>query len=74
MAATFLALFTIRGALGASGVPQGRLAVTHLAAIDAHPFGLGFRFLRPGSSPVAYVLLFPPPIRTADRIRSLRVK
>ena len=64
----------MRGALGASGVPQGRLAVIHLAAVDAHPFGLGFQFLRPGSSPVADVLLFSSLIRTADRIRALRVE
>ena len=74
LAATFLALFTMRGALGAYGVPRGCLAVSHIAAIDAYPFGRGFRFLWPGSSPVAHDLLFPSPIRTADRVRALRVE
>ena len=74
LAVTFLAFFTIRRTFGASGMPLGCLTVTQLAAVDAYLFGLGFRFSRPGSSPVAYVLLSP--IRTAERtrIRALRVE
>ena len=34
----------MRGALGASDVRQWYLAVTNIAAVDAHPLGLAFGF------------------------------
>ena len=53
MAATFLAHFTRY--VSCATVPHGCLAVTHLAAVNTYPFGIGIRFLMPGSSPVAYM-------------------
>ena len=45
----------MRGALGASDVRQWYLAVTNIAAVDAHPLGLAFGFFG----------LAPPMLRTS---------